>query len=221
MPGATGAGIQRKAPRSSLGRAQRAGPGRPSLPGSPGKPMLNVGLSIRDADGRAVVALCGEFNLADAPGVASHLITAVAACGPSVIVDLAGLQSIGYSGLAVLLRIRKRTRRSGGDLALAAPQPTVRRVLEASGLIDVFSVYRSVDQAASGARHVQPPAPALSAPPPVQVSMVFRPAHRRPVYRMPCHSPARPLYRSGTCRSRHTPRNTCGKRRLPGGRTAA
>jgi anti-anti-sigma factor len=183
--------------------------------------MLNVGLSIRDADGRAVVALCGEFNLADAPGVASHLITAVAACGPSVIVDLAGLQSIGYSGLAVLLRIRKRTRRSGGDLALAAPQPTVRRVLEASGLIDVFSVYRSVDQAASGARHVQPPAPALSAPPPVQVSMVFRPAHRRPVYRMPCHSPARPLYRSGTCRSRHTPRNTCGKRRLPGGRTAA
>jgi anti-sigma B factor antagonist len=187
--------------------------------------MLNVGLSIRDADGRAVVALCGEFNLADAPGVASHLITAVAACGPSVIVDLAGLQSIGYSGLAVLLRIRKWTRRSGGDLALAAPQPTVRRVLEASGLIDVFSVYRSVDQAASGARHVPPPVPppmpAPPVPPPVQVSMVSRPAHRRPVYRMPCHSPARPLYRSGTCRSRHTPRDTCGKRRSPGGRTAA
>jgi anti-sigma B factor antagonist len=187
--------------------------------------MLNVGLSIRAADGRAVVALCGEFNLADAPGVASHLITAVAACGPSVIVDLAGLQSIGYSGLAVLLRIRKWTRSSGGDLALAAPQPAVRRVLEASGLIDVFSVYRSVDQAASGARHVQPPAPPASAPavpPPVQVSMVSRPEHRRPVYRMPCHhSPARPLYRSGTCRSRHTPRDTCGKRRSPGGRTAA
>lgn len=182
--------------------------------------MLNVGLSIRDADGRAVVALCGEFNLADAQGVASHLITAVAACGPSVIVDLAGLQSIGYSGLAVLLRIRKWTRRSGGDLALAAPQPTVRRVLEASGLIDVFSVYRSVDQAASGARDVQPQ-PAPPAPPPVQVSMVSRPEHRRPVYRMPCHSPARPLYRSGTCRSRHTPRDTCGKRRSPGGRTVA
>lgn len=182
--------------------------------------MLNVGLSIRAADGRAVVALCGEFNLADAPGVASHLITAVATCGPSVIVDLAGLQSIGYSGLAVLLRIRKWTRRSGGDLALAAPQPTVRRVLEASGLIDVFSVYRSVDQAASGARHVPPPAPPAP-PPPVQVSMVSRPEHRRPVYRMPCHSPARPLYRSGTCRSRRTPRDTCGKRRSPGGRTAA
>src|SRR5450755_3565310 len=127
---------------------------------------FSVDLSIRDFGGPAVVALSGELDLAGTPGVASHLITAVAACGPSVIVDLAGLDSIGYSGLAVLLRIRKWTRRSGGDLALAAPQPTVRRVLEARGLIDVFSVYRSVDQAASGARHVPPPAP----PPPVQVS---------------------------------------------------
>jgi len=95
---------------------------------------------IRDFDGHAVVALRGELSLADTPGVASHLIAAVAACGPSVIVDLAGLEGISYSGLSVLLRIRKWTRRSGGDLPLAAPQQPVRRILEATGLIDVFSV---------------------------------------------------------------------------------
>ena len=65
--------------------------------------MLNVDLSIGDFDGQAVVALRGESNLADTPGVASHLIAAVAACGPSVIVDLAGLEGIDYSGLWVLL----------------------------------------------------------------------------------------------------------------------
>ena len=54
--------------------------------------MLNVDLSIGDVDGQAVVALRGESNLADIPSVASHLIAAVAACGPSVIVDLAGLE---------------------------------------------------------------------------------------------------------------------------------
>jgi anti-anti-sigma factor len=112
--------------------------------------MLNVDLDIRAADGQAVVSLSGEFRWADAPGVAAHLIVAVAACGPSVIVDLAGLESIGYSGLAVLLRIRKWTRRSGGNLALAAPQPAVHLMLKATGLIDVFPVYRSVDEAASG-----------------------------------------------------------------------
>src|SRR5580704_668560 len=114
--------------------------------------MLSVEFSIGDYDGQPVVALCGESNLADTPSVASHLIAAVAACGPSVIVDLAGLEGIGYSGLSVLLRIRKWTRRSGGDLPLAAPQQPVRRILEATGLIDVFSVYPSVEAAASSAR---------------------------------------------------------------------
>jgi anti-anti-sigma regulatory factor len=65
--------------------------------------MLDVDLSIGDFDGQAVVALRGEFNLADTPGVASHLIAAVAACGPSVIVDLTGLEGIDYSGLSVLV----------------------------------------------------------------------------------------------------------------------
>ena len=117
--------------------------------------MLNVDLSIRDGDGLGVVALRGEFKLVDAPGVASHLITAVAVCGPSVIVDLAALESIGYSGLTVLLRIRKWTRASGGDLPLAAPQAPVRRILEATGLIDVFTVYSSVEEAADGVRQLR------------------------------------------------------------------
>src|ERR1700734_4113004 len=121
--------------------------------------MLSVEFSIGDFDGQPVVALYGESNLADTPSVASHLITAVAACGPSVIVDLAALEGIGYSGLAVLLRIRKWTRADGGDLSLAAPQPPVRRILSATGLIDVFSVYPSVDEAAgvAGQLRREPP----------------------------------------------------------------
>ena len=111
--------------------------------------MLSVDLSISDFDGQAVVALRGESDLADIPSVASHLVAAVAACGPSVFVDLAGLEGIGYSDLSVLLRIRKWTRQSGGDLPLAAPRQPVRRILEASGLIDVFSVYPSVEEAAN------------------------------------------------------------------------
>jgi hypothetical protein len=85
---------------------------------------------------------------------------AVAACGPSVIVDLAGLEGIGYYGLSVLLRVRKWTRRSGGDLPLAAPRQPVRRILKATGLIDVFSVYPSVEQAASSTRQAQARSPA-------------------------------------------------------------
>ncbi len=153
--------------------------------------MFSVDLSIRDGDGLAVVALRGELDPADAAPVASHLITAVAVCGPSVIVDLTGLQGIGYSGLAVLLRVRKWTRRNAGDLPLVAPQPPVRRILEATGLIDVFSVYRSVEEAARSARQVRPRAP--EAPVRLRPAMVPRCGARRPVRRLPA------TYRSGRC----------------------
>jgi anti-sigma B factor antagonist len=159
--------------------------------------MLNVDLSIGDFDGQAVVALRGESNLADTSGVASHLIAAVAACGPSVIVDLAGLEGIDYSGLSVLLRIRKWTRQSGGDLPLAAPQQPVRQVLEATGLIDVFSVYPSVEEAANSLRQAQAWS---SAPQRLRATTVTQPGGRRPVCRTARHSLARPLPRRGTCR---------------------
>src|SRR5580658_5073647 len=122
--------------------------------------MLNVDLSIRDFDGQAVVALRGELNLADTPCLGSRLIAAVAACGPSVIVDLAGLEGIGYIGLSVLLRVRRWARQSGGDLFLAAPQQPVRRILEATGLIDVFAVYPSVRDAPGRAGQARPWSPA-------------------------------------------------------------
>jgi anti-sigma B factor antagonist len=162
---------------------------------------FNVDLSIRDFGGPAVIALSGELDLAGTPGVASHLITAVAACGPSVIVDLTDLESIGYSGLAVLVRVLKWTRGSGGDLSLAAPQQQVRQVLEVTGLIDVFSVYPSVDEAAAGARPVEyRPAPASLRPSAVMVTRscgryrrtraacypACYPAARRMTGRVPC-----------------------------------
>ena len=124
--------------------------------------MFNVDLSVSDFDGYAVIALCGELDLCDTSDVASHLIAAVAAYGPSIIVDLAGLKFIDSCGLGVLVRVLKQTRESEGDLSLAAPQQQVRRVLEITGLIDVFSVYPSVKQAVSGAKLARPlPAPVL------------------------------------------------------------
>ena len=67
-------------------------------------PILDMDLSIRDVNGRADVALRGELDLADTPGVGSHLVAAVAACGPSVTMDMASLDGIGDDGLPVLLR---------------------------------------------------------------------------------------------------------------------
>ena len=114
--------------------------------------MFEMELSVAGDGGHAVVALYGELGLTDAPALASHLMTAVAACGPSIIVDLAGLAFIDHCGLEVLVRMLRWTRESGGDMPLAAPQLRVRRVLSVTGLMDRFSVHPSVEQAATGLR---------------------------------------------------------------------
>jgi anti-sigma B factor antagonist len=84
--------------------------------------VFDMELSVAGQGGHAVVALYGELGLADAPALASHLMTAVAACGPPIIVDLAGLAFIDRSGLEVLVRMLQWTRESGGEMPLAAPQ---------------------------------------------------------------------------------------------------
>jgi anti-sigma B factor antagonist len=183
------------------------------------KSVLNVDISIRDFDGQAVVTLHGQLGLADTPGVASGLIMAVAASGPFVIIDLAGLDGIGYSGLSVLLRLRKWTRRSGGDLPLAAPRETVRHILAATGLIDVFSVYPSVEEAAKSMRRTRAWSPA--APPRVHAATVTRAGHQG----LACHDAhrclVRPPRRRGACRPRRVARDACVRRRPPGGTTTA
>jgi anti-sigma B factor antagonist len=168
--------------------------------------VLDVELNIRDVDGRAVVALCGELDLAGSPGAGSHLIVALAACGPSVIVDLTGLMSLSYSGLSMLLRVRKWAVQNGGDLLLAAPQWPVRLVLEATGLVDVFSVYRSVEEAATGMKPARAWSPAALER--SRAGAVTRSGSHRRVYPRACPGQIRPARSSGTCRPRHKERDT-------------
>ena len=124
--------------------------------------MFNVELSVSGHGGYAVVALCGELDLVDAPAVASHLIAAVAAFGPSIIVDLAGLEFIDCRGVGVLLRVLKWTRETGGDMYLIGTRPPVRRVFEMAGLAGVFSIYPSVEGALAGVRLARPLSAAVS-----------------------------------------------------------
>lgn len=112
--------------------------------------MVSLDLSTRECDGRVVVVLRGELDVADAASVAAALV-AVTARQCETIVDLAGLEFIDSSGLAALARVRKQARHAGGDVLLAAPQRQVRHLLALTRMLDVFSVHASVDDAAGSA----------------------------------------------------------------------
>jgi anti-sigma B factor antagonist len=78
-----------------------------------GAAMVSMELGSGECDGRVVVALCGELDVADAASVAAALV-AVAAREGEAIVDLAGLEFIDSSGLAALVLARLPARQAGG-----------------------------------------------------------------------------------------------------------
>ena len=51
-----------------------------------------------------------------------------------VIVDLADVSFVDSSGLRVLLDATNRARGAGGDLVIASPQASIRRLIDISGL---------------------------------------------------------------------------------------
>jgi anti-anti-sigma factor len=64
-----------------------------------------------------------------------------------VVIDLSATTMCDSSGLQVLLDAHFRRSGAGGWVRLVQPQPLVRRVLEITNLLEVLSVYRSVDAA--------------------------------------------------------------------------
>jgi anti-anti-sigma factor len=67
------------------------------------------------------------------------------------VVDLAELAFIDCACLGVLVRYCKQIRHQGGSFALAGPQPAVRTVLAATGLLTWFEVHDTVKEAVADA----------------------------------------------------------------------
>jgi anti-anti-sigma factor len=87
--------------------------------------------------GHVVVALRGELDARDASWLARAL-SAAAASGSRIIVDLAGLTFMDCSGVRALVTARMQARQAGGDLLLAEPRGAVLRLLsllQVAGLV--------------------------------------------------------------------------------------
>jgi anti-sigma B factor antagonist len=79
-----------------------------------------------------IVELSGELDVASADFL-TNALTEVA--GPSVVVDLSGLDFMDSSGVGALVVARNRIKAKGrGDLVLTRPGAIVQKVLEIVGL---------------------------------------------------------------------------------------
>src|SRR6478736_7155892 len=92
-------------------------------------------ISISDRDGRAVVVIRGELDLATAPDLEAALQERLDA-GQDVVVDLRELDFMDSTGLRVLVAAHARARTDGTRFAITRPKEggAVARILTIAGI---------------------------------------------------------------------------------------
>lgn len=104
----------------------------------------------------AVVQVTGEVDVANCGVLRDSLLRVVTDEGfRGLVVNLARVRFIDSTGIGVLVEVWRAVRATSSGLALAAPTPQVRRVLDTAGLTKILPVYDAEADAVPAAR--QPP----------------------------------------------------------------
>jgi anti-sigma B factor antagonist len=104
-------------------------------------------VTVRKLDGTAVVSVAGEVDVYTSPLLQERLVEVLRDGSPKIVLDLSGVTFLDSTGLGVLITGLKRCRSADGDLVLVTAQPNVLKVLEITGLNDVFQIYETVEDA--------------------------------------------------------------------------
>ena len=98
-------------------------------------------LSVREADGPAAgLRLSGQLREADISALAAALEPLVRAGAGTVVLDLAGLDSIEAGGFGAIVRAARRLQLAGRELVIRSPQSATYEILESIGLTEVLRV---------------------------------------------------------------------------------
>ncbi len=105
-------------------------------------------VDIRSADdgGVMVIGVSGRLDSLTSDALDKEVRSQLAAGRTRIVFDLSALVYISSAGLRVLL-MAARTLRGKGALALAAPRPMVRQVLDIAGVGTLLTIYGSASEA--------------------------------------------------------------------------
>jgi anti-anti-sigma factor len=95
---------------------------------------MNLLLDVRRDDSETTVSVAGEIDLGSGQRLFEYAIEAVQRHGPRLAVDLGGVTFMDCGGVVVLLAIRSRVRRLGGQLSVVAMSGAVHKVLDILGM---------------------------------------------------------------------------------------
>lgn len=102
--------------------------------------MADLKVNAHVADGRPVLRVSGDLDLATLASLRTAAEAALAACGDGLVLDLTELTFVDSSGLGLLVELRNRALAQGGTLQLQHVPSGPKRVIEIAGLAETFGV---------------------------------------------------------------------------------
>jgi anti-sigma B factor antagonist len=99
---------------------------------------------VEHTDDRAVVIAAGEVDLFTAPALREAVLAATQV-SDALVIDLTDVRFIDSTGIGVLVGAAGRPRRR--QVALVGPTPMMCKVLQVTGLDQVFPVFATMQEA--------------------------------------------------------------------------
>jgi len=99
--------------------------------------------------GIALVRVTGEVDYLTSNDWHEAIAEGLAQQPRRLVVDLGEVQFFGSPGLAVLVQARFRAQQQHTEIVLVSPSPRVRQVLELTGLLALFTLTTSAEEALS------------------------------------------------------------------------
>jgi anti-sigma B factor antagonist len=118
--------------------------------------IMEFGVSVeRDGD-EARVIVRGELDMFTSSSLRKELVDLINDDARDVTVDLKYVEFVDSTALGVLVGAMKRLRALDGDLKLASPNPSTKKVLEITGLDRILTVTSDRDEVGPDGRELRP-----------------------------------------------------------------
>ena len=114
----------------------------------------DLSIHVRVIDGRQVFELIGSLDIATSPTVRAALTSASEKGDHKLIVDLTKVDFLDSTGLGALIGGQRRAKEFDGEVRLVAKEGQILRLLRITGLLKVFSVYPTLEDALKDGQRV-------------------------------------------------------------------
>ncbi|HTD36478.1 MAG TPA: STAS domain-containing protein [Candidatus Limnocylindrales bacterium] len=117
-------------------------------------PHEDLSIHVHVADDVQVYELSGSLDIATSPSVRAALVAASERGSHRLIVDLTLVDFLDSTGLGALIGAQRRAKEFAGEVRLVAKEGQILRLLRITGLLKVFAVYPTLEEAVKDGQRV-------------------------------------------------------------------